>query len=339
MGPPPSPLPAFYLTVGEAVSCLAWAPPGHLAVGSVAGSVRLYCCATGRQVALLPAFPDGGLLWVAVLGTGTRATLLAHGRVNGLKVYKAAGAGWEEWDEVAEHCVTHQGFCRGLAWQEGDEGVVAALPSGQGRVMVARVAGATIRPLASLAREGAGTLMALAEAGPGRLLAGWENGEVVVWDWREDREVAVAELHGRVGTVMALAWDTARDRGLVAGSENQLVTVGPGLEVLGERQVTNAGLGAAAVRADSRVAAAGGWDGRVRLFSWRRPERLRPVAVLQFHSGPVEALAFSPGPVAAGRLRGRGLLAAGGKDGKVSLWDVFNDLEEKGDTSIKPSQE
>ena len=47
---------------------------------------------------------------------------------------------------------------------------------------------------------------------------------------------------------------------------------GPGLEVLGESQVTNTGLGTAVVLADSRVAAVGGWDGRLRIFSWRWPE-------------------------------------------------------------------
>ena len=30
-----------------------------------------------------------------------------------------------------------------------------------------------------------------------------------------------------------------------------------------------------------------------RVFSWKKPEKLRPLAVLQFHSEPVEALAYS----------------------------------------------
>ena len=39
----------------------------------------------------------------------------------------------------------------------------------------------------------------------------------------------------------------------------------------------------------------------------------------------LETLAFSAAPVASGRLAGRDLLAAGGKDGKVSLWDVYGE--------------
>ena len=45
--------------------------------------------------------------------------------------------------------------------------------------------------------------------------------------------------------------------------------------------------------------------------------------MLQFHQGSLEALAFSPAPLAAGRLAGTRVLAAGGKDGKVSLWDIW----------------
>ena len=75
------------------------------------------------------------------------------------------------------------------------------------------------------------------------------------------------------------------------------------------------------IRPDRQLVVAGGWDGRVRVFS--NTARLRPLAVLLFHSATVEALAFSRQPVAAGRLAGRNILAAGGKDGKISLWDIY----------------
>ena len=133
---------------------------------------------------------------------------------------------------------------------------------------------------------------------------------------------------------MALAWDCGKARGLVVGSEAKLVVVGGGLEevvgssldVMGERGVINPGMGVVRVRPDSRMAVTGGWDGRVRVFSWKNPEKVKPLAVLQFHSESVECMAFSGRLGEGGKLGGRrGVLAAGSKDGKVSLWDVYSD--------------
>lgn len=47
-----------------------------------------------------------------------------------------------------------------------------------------------------------------------------------------------------------------------------------------------------------------------------------PLAVLRCHAGSVHALAF--GPLVGGRV----LLASGGKDARVALWDVYPPGEE-----------
>ena len=98
------------------------------------------------------------------------------------------------------------------------------------------------------------------------------------------------------------------------------------LQVLGAREVVNAGMGSALVREDSTIMVTGGWDSRVRVFSWKNPAKLKPLAVLDFHTEAVEAMAFSKGRLEVGRLAGKRLIAAGGKDGKVSLWDIYSDV-------------
>ena len=55
-----------------------------------------------------------------------------------------------------------------------------------------------------------------------------------------------------------------------------------------------------------------------------RPERLKPLAVMQFHSGSVETVAFTPRPPRGGRCSGKQLVVTGGKEGKVALWSVYN---------------
>ena len=77
------------------------------------------------------------------------------------------------------------------------------------------------------------------------------------------------------------------------------------------------------IRPDKKIVVCGGWDGRLRIFSWVKPEKLKPLAVLNFHADTVEAVAFSDQDVEGGRLHGRKVLVAGGKDGKASLWDIY----------------
>ena len=87
------------------------------------------------------------------------------------------------------------------------------------------------------------------------------------------------------------------------------------------REVTNPGIGAVMVRGDGRLLVTGGWDTRLRLFSWG-PDKLKPLAVLQFHSESVETLLCCDN-LEQGRLKGRRLIVAGGKDGKISFWDIY----------------
>ena len=295
-------------------------------VGTTQGNIKIYCCKSWQLVSSIEVFTRG-ILWLAMVGEGLGARMICQGRYEGVKVLRPEDQEWMKWKEIASHCITHQGFCKGLLLtQAKDEGDIVACPSGQGSLMVARLVGEVIRPMASLAKEGAGTLMAVADMGGGRILAGWENGVVVVWQWETETEAARVDLHCKVGTVMALAWDPVKERGVVVGSEACLVVVDTNLQVVGQREVINPGMGAALVRDDSSIMVTGGWDARLRLFSWKKPEKVKPLAVLDFHSEAVEALAFSKGRLEEGRLAGKRLLAAGSKDGKVSLWDIYSDV-------------
>ena len=65
-------------------------------------------------------------------------------------------------------------------------------------------------------------------------------------------------------------------------------------------------------------AAVGCWDNTVRLFSLKRENKLKPLGALKFHTDSVDCVHFS------WRNEAKILLAAGGKDGKVSIWDIYN---------------
>ncbi|KAK1051381.1 Astra associated protein 1 Asa1 [Friedmanniomyces endolithicus] len=107
----------------------------------------------------------------------------------------------------------------------------------------------------------------------------------------------------------------------------------------------HAGQQSLAVRPDGRIFATAGWDGRVRVYS---AKTMKELAVLKWHKEGVYAVAFATGQdddddaaadsgdgMAVGKremtvseqrvrkTKETHWLAAGSKDGKVSLWDVY----------------
>ena len=70
------------------------------------------------------------------------------------------------------------------------------------------------------------------------------------------------------------------------------------------------------VREDGRLLLSAGWDGCGRIYS---TTTLRQVAVLKWHTGGVEVAGFSR------LIEGKIYVVLGGKDAKLSMWDVFND--------------
>lgn len=81
------------------------------------------------------------------------------------------------------------------------------------------------------------------------------------------------------------------------------------------------------IRPDEKLFVVGGWDHRVRAFSFggrgkKKPPACTPLAVLKCHAESAQALAFAGG----GTGGGGGvpfLLASGGKDARIALWDLY----------------
>jgi len=260
-------------------------------------------------------------LWCDLIpGEADTRLLVTQARHQGVKVFRSSG---EEWEEVASFNITHTGFCRGYIEHEGaSDHVMMVTPSGQSSLMVSRLMMPHIRPIVTLEREGSGSVMSVARGPMGRLMAGYEAGDIVLWDWSNNLALMEVSLAPHLGTLMSLTWDLDKKRLAAVGSEARLVVVDTeAMAVTRVREVTNPGLGAVMVRGDGRLLVTGGWDTRLRLFSWG-PDKLKPLAVLQFHSESVETLLCCDN-LEQGRLKGRRLIVAGGKDGKISFWDIY----------------
>lgn len=84
-----------------------------------------------------------------------------------------------------------------------------------------------------------------------------------------------------------------------------------------EVSITNPGVSCIQIRPDRKLFAAGCWDGRIRFFSMKT---LKLLAVLDQHKENILDVCFVPLPSGSCEW----LLAAGGKDGRITLWDLFN---------------
>lgn len=80
-------------------------------------------------------------------------------------------------------------------------------------------------------------------------------------------------------------------------------------------RLVNAGISDITIRPDKKIVATAGWDHRIRIFGWKK---LKPLAVLDYHTATVHSVSFSDHSSPTDRL-----LAAGAKDHRISIWSIY----------------
>lgn len=167
----------------------------------------------------------------------------------------------------------------------------------------------------------------LAPASAMLLIVGFESGNVRIWrvDAASVRIIAQAKLIQEA--VMDMAFDRDRRFGFCVSPEKavkcwRLVDDNENsssfrIENSDDIALPRPGASSVRIRDDGKIFAVGGWDGKIRVFACKTQ---KPLAVLQFHSDTVRCVCFCKG-----RVDGRRLMAAGSKDGSVSLWNLYSD--------------
>lgn len=151
------------------------------------------------------------------------------------------------------------------------------------------------------------------------ILAGYETGDIVLWDFTTCKPCGHLKLREYI---TSLTFDPITCRGICGNASNtlQIFTIDKSLKITlkCEIPITNKGCNIVKLRPDKRIFVSGGWDGRLRIFSWKT---LRPLAVLTEHKGAVTDVQFSPKKVC---YWDSNIMAASGADGIISLWDLYN---------------
>lgn len=151
------------------------------------------------------------------------------------------------------------------------------------------------------------------------VLCGYENGSILLWDCVNCSTVSKLSCHNE--PVMCLDFDENHKQSGVSGSAEDHLLVWKlddklNLLVKEKIKLTNPGVSSIRIRPDGKIVIVGCWDSSVRLFSWRT---LKPLAVLQFHSGTINCLNFSTTAIG----KHKNVFAAGSKDKNISLWSLY----------------
>jgi WD40 repeat protein len=169
------------------------------------------------------------------------------------------------------------------------------------------------------------------------ILAGYENGQACVWKQigQKSQVVYMQKTHAQPILSIGIAhsqgmWFTSGADAIVARHPFQAGKAAEAKMI----QTKHAGQQGLAVRNDQKIFATAGWDGRMRVYSVKG---MKELAVLKWHGEGCYAVAFADVDD-ANAVQGRSLtvaelrvekartthwLAAGSKDGKVSLWEIY----------------
>ena len=181
------------------------------------------------------------------------------------------------------------------------------------------------------------------------VLAGYESGHTAIWNrivtsghWQT---TYVNKSHSQ--PILSLDLASALKCFLTSSADAIVARhpLQPGTMDTKTAQTRHAGQQSLTVRSDEKIYATAGWDGRARVYS---AKTMKELAVLKWHKEGCYALAFADisesnssngkttsdsGTIVARELtvseqrtakaKSTHWLAAGSKDGKVSLWDIY----------------
>ncbi|CAL9708681.1 unnamed protein product [Knipowitschia caucasica] len=291
--------------------------------GSGKGSIHIWNLKTRRPEKVIEGHSGNSVIWVDTVQSGQK--LISQGRDMRICLWDLAEGRGEVVDSIWTGSV---GFCQSAILEISSGKWLLAFP-GEQTEEIKIVELPSKAPVCTLVPDSKlGMVMCIKlwqpDSGCGPLLlAGYEDGSLLLWDVTHISILSQVQTHPE--PLMCLAFDPTRLKGISGSSDSKLsswiVDSQNKIQLQDSVTLVNPGVAQMCVRDDSLLLASAGWDHRVRLFGWKR---LKPLAVLQYHTDMVLSVAFSNHSDSKQRL-----LAAGSKDQRISLWSVYNHRPEE----------
>jgi len=284
---------------------------GCLCIGTQTGVLSVCNLKTRRHIHKLEAHFGQSILWMFNPNNGK--FLISQGR-----------DGWIHWWDLSSNLKKSdsfeygvQGFCPCEYVDSPESANYLLTPTSDSAVNVVDCASKkivkTLCPADGKKAYGMCMSMRKVEHTPERslILVSYEDGSVSLWNILTQNEINHAKLHEE--PAMCLDYSAVLQKG-ITGSTDTVVkmwksTVNHEFDNQKDIDITNKGINSVRFRSDGKLFAAGGSDGKVRLFS----KSGKKLAVLEYHRESVQYLAFDH----------TNTLAVGCKDGAVSFWNLY----------------
>jgi len=148
------------------------------------------------------------------------------------------------------------------------------------------------------------------------VIAGYESGHTCLYDVSDSSWSTIYSFKAHTQPVLSLVIHPTQKFFYTTSADANLVQhpIALATQPIKSINTKHSGQTSLAIRNDGRIVVSAGWDGCGRVYS---ATTLKQVAVLKWHAGGLQAAGFSEGD-------GASWIVLGGKDGKISLWDVFN---------------
>lgn len=250
----------------------------------------------------------------------TDESLISQGKGNTIRLWNISNAGYEK--NATDLFTEHLGFCKMECLP--DKNLLIA-PKQENTISIHSLDDLTEQQtLVPVANEPLGQLMSLKFvnfSGQTYILAAYESGDFLTWDLRCNKVINREKFEDECP--LAIDYDPVTNRGLYGGTSDKIGVfsyVRNSMQIVKkmELSIKNPGINCIRIRSDQKVFSTGGWDGRIRIFSWKS---LRPLAVLTEHKGAISDICYSDGKIPLWKAS---IMAGGGMDGQISLWDLYN---------------
>ncbi|XP_011865726.1 PREDICTED: guanine nucleotide-binding protein subunit beta-like protein 1 [Vollenhovia emeryi] len=289
----------------------------HLYAGDGKGTVHIWDLKTNRVKYRLSDGPSPCFN----LHTTNETDLIVQRRHGVIDVYKVSDSGWIlDRSTSYEYC----SFCRSQLLSEKDAVLIPLDCSAVGMfsLKTSRVE-STLDPSKLSYSNKLGTTMAIKPLGGVNdlLLVAYESGQLLLWDMRKNDVLSSLTVEQYP---MAFDFDPSLMQGILGSASEKLeifeMSPNHTLAHKSTRLLEHvSGISVLSVRPDRKIVVAGCWDGRMMLFSWKK---LRPLAILKEHRANIYDIVYSQCKVEA--YDTKCLMAATGKDGYISMWDIYN---------------
>jgi WD40 repeat protein len=149
------------------------------------------------------------------------------------------------------------------------------------------------------------------------LAAGYESGHACLYNVSSATWSTIYSFKSHSQPVLSVTIHPSKECFYTSSADANVVQHSTGLSSQPIKTVNtkHSGQTSLSVRGDGRILVSAGWDGYGRVYS---ATTLKQAAVLKWHTGGVQVSTFSGGQT------GKNWILLGGKDGKITLWDVFN---------------